>query len=75
MSESSENNESDRSRCSPEFILGGMSGGDGLARQGTEGRDDVRNWFLAVAASEAAARTVEPVGSGGSGGRELAARA
>jgi hypothetical protein len=52
-----------------------MSGGDGLARQGTEGRDDVRNWFLAVAASEAAARTVEPVGSGGSGGRELAARA
>jgi hypothetical protein len=69
MSESSENDESDRSRCSPEFIHGGVSGGDGLARRGAEGRDDGRNWFLAVAG------TVESVGSGGGGGRELAMRA
>jgi hypothetical protein len=74
MSESSENDESDRSRSSPEFILGGASGGDGLARRGTEGREDGRKWFLAVAAGEAAAGTLESVGRGGGGGRELVAR-
>jgi hypothetical protein len=72
MLESSENDESDRSRCSPEFILGGASGGDGLARRGAEGREDDRKWFLAVAAGEAAAGTVE---GGGGGGRKLATRA
>jgi hypothetical protein len=66
MSESSENDESNRSRCSPEFILGGASGGDGLARRGAEGREDAQNWFLAVAA---AAGTVESVGHGGGGDR------
>jgi hypothetical protein len=71
MSESSKNDESDRSRSSPKFILGGASGGDGLARRGAEGREDGRKWFLAVAAGEAAAGTVE----GGGRGRELAARA
>jgi hypothetical protein len=73
MSESSENDESDRSRSSPEFILDGVSSGDGLARRGAKGREDGRKWFLAVAAGEAAARTLESVGRGGSGGRELAA--
>jgi hypothetical protein len=72
MSKSSENDESDRSRCSPEFILGGASGGNGLARRGAEGREDGRNWFLAVAAGEAAAGIFESVGRGGGGGRELA---
>jgi hypothetical protein len=75
MSESSENDKSDRSRCSPEFILGGASGGDGLARWGAEGREDGWNWFLAVAAGEAVAGTVELVGRGGGRSRELAARA
>jgi hypothetical protein len=75
MSKSSENDESDRSRCSPEFILGGESGGDGLARRGAEGREDDRKWFLAVAVGEAATGMVELVGRGGGGGRELAARA
>jgi hypothetical protein len=75
MSESSKDDESDRSRCSPEFILGGASGGIGLGRRGAEGREDGRKRFLAVAAGEAAAGTVELVGRGGGGGRELAARA
>jgi hypothetical protein len=71
MSKSSEDDESDRSRCSPEFILGGASGGDGLGRRGAEGREDGQKWFLA---GEAAVGTVESVGRGGGGGRELAAR-
>jgi hypothetical protein len=75
MSESAENDEFDRSRSSPEFILGGASGGDGLARRGAEGREDGRKWFLAVAAGEAEAGTLESVGRGGGRGRELAARA
>jgi hypothetical protein len=75
MSESSEDDESDRCRCSPEFILGGASGGVGLGRRCAEGREDGRKRFLAVATGEAAARTVESVGRGGGGGRELAARA
>jgi hypothetical protein len=74
MSESSEDDESDRSRCSPEFILGGASSGVGLGRRGAKGREDGRKRFLAVAAGEAAAGTVELVGCGGGGGRELAAR-
>jgi hypothetical protein len=75
MSESSKNDKSDRSRSSPEFILGGASGGDGLARRGTEGREDGRKRFLAMAAGEAEAGTLESVGGGGGGGRELATRA
>jgi hypothetical protein len=70
MSESSEDDESNRSRCSPEFILGGASGGVGLGRRGAEGREDDRKRFLAVAAG-----MIESLGRGGGGGRELAARA
>jgi hypothetical protein len=40
-----------------------------LARRGAEGREDGRKWFLAVAAGETAAGTVESVGHGGGGGR------
>jgi hypothetical protein len=75
MSKSSEDDESDRSRCSPEFILGRASGGVGLGRRGAEGREDGRKRFLAVAVGKAATGTVESVGRGGGGGRELATRA
>jgi hypothetical protein len=85
MSKSSEDDESDRSRCSPEFILGGASGGDGLGRRGAEGREDGRKSFLAVAAGEAAAGMVQSVaagqgtggarGRGGGGGAESSAHA
>jgi hypothetical protein len=73
MSESSEDDESNRSRCSPEFILGGASGSIVLGRQGMEGREDGQKRFLAVVAGEAVAGMVESVGRGGGERRKLAA--